>query len=143
MELALLDTSFVVALLDERDSLHAAALPIDARVRAGEFGVLLPDLVVMEAAGTLMRRSRERKPPTDYRQPVANLYRLWFVGGQVSTSVHHRALFTRAIRRVLADGNAMNAIDAMLVEYMLRKSIKTIISFDKHFDGVPGLTRVG
>jgi predicted nucleic acid-binding protein len=60
-----LDTNVFVALLDDHDSLAAAARALTQRLRDQEHRARLLDIVVAEAVSVLARRAAERKasPP--------------------------------------------------------------------------------
>jgi predicted nucleic acid-binding protein len=138
---ALLDTSFVVAALDARDNLHAAARAVDAVLRGEGISYVLTDLVILETAGVLARRAEERRDATAARVGLEALRR-WFEspGSVVHLGRDLPELMAMAWSRAMAPAG-LNLADSILVEFALREGLDEIVSFDRDFDSVPGLRR--
>jgi predicted nucleic acid-binding protein len=140
---ALLDTSFVVASLDARDTLHASAMALDAALRDEGVSYVLVDLVVLETAGVLARRAEERRDPAAAQTALSTLRRWSETPGAVAQVGRDLGeLMPRAWPRAEMHGG-LNLADAVLVEVALREGIEEIVSFDRDFDGVPGIRRRG
>lgn len=140
---ALLDTSFVVASLDARDTLHTSAMALDTLLRDEGVSYVLVDLVVLETAGVLARRAEERRDATTAQAALSTL-RHW---SESPDAVAHIGpdlpeLMSRAWPRAATHGG-LNLADAILVEVALREGIEEIVSFDRDFDGVAGIRRRG
>ena len=69
----LLDTSFVVALLDAQDVHHPRARAVHESFVPAEHRLVLADLVVLEAANVLLRRAEERRDPARAASAVSAL----------------------------------------------------------------------
>lgn len=140
---ALLDTSFVVASLDARDTLHASAMALDAVLREEGVSYVLVDLVILETAGVLARRAEERRDATAAQAGLSTLRR-WFEspGAVAHIGRDLPELMSRAWPRAATHGG-LNLADAILVEVALRDGIDEIVSFDRDFDGISGIRRRG
>lgn len=140
---ALLDTSFVVASLDARDTLHVSAMALDAQLRGEGVSYVLVELVVLETAGVLARRAEERRDATAAQTALTTLRRWSESPGAVAHIGRDLPeLMSKAWPRAATYGG-LNLADAILVEVALREGIEEIVSFDRDFDGVAGIRRRG
>jgi predicted nucleic acid-binding protein len=103
-----------------------------ARIEQGEFVVRTSDLVVFETVFTLQRQYRRSK--AEIREAVLALLEL--PGILLPGKRHYRRVF-----ELYVDDNLPFA-DAYHVVLVQRLGMGRILSFDKDFDGIPGLERV-
>ena len=118
------DTSFLVALLDEDDPRYADALRLWRRVEAERLSVLTSNYVVLESCEVLQRRlgvRAVRKLVRDILEPVALEW--------VTKDDHERA--TEAL--FVADRRNLSLVDWVSFEVMRRLDIRKCLSFDQHF----------
>lgn len=139
----LLDSSFVIAALDTGDVHHARAESLRVILDASATSLLLPDLVVIEAAGVLQRRAEQRRLVAGAADALNALRQQEISGPLTHVSVLVPQLLPVAWVVVSESSGALNLMDGVLVAYMRLEGIFEIASFDKDFDGIEGITRVG
>lgn len=137
----LVDASFLVAQLDERDVHHATAKAIHARFRDRDVAYVYLDCVVSEAVTVLARRARERK--ADARALVRGLR-----GAIPSTMLDWTGpelprLWERALDTLEQHEGALSFNDCLLVLIARDEGIPWVASFDRSFDRVADPKRVG
>jgi predicted nucleic acid-binding protein len=118
------DTSFLVALLDEDDPMYADAVRLWRRVEAGRLSVLTSNYVVLEACAVLQRRlgvASMRKLVRQILEPVAFEW--------VTRDDHERAVDALLV----ADRRNLSLVDCVSFEVMRRLDIRECLAFDRHF----------
>jgi predicted nucleic acid-binding protein len=118
------DTSFLVALLDEDDPMYADALRLWKRVEAGRLFVLTSNYVVLEACAVLQRRlgvGAVRKLVRQILEPVSLEW--------VTSADHERALEALLV----ADRRNLSMVDCVSFEVMRRLGVHECLAFDRHF----------
>jgi len=118
------DTSFLVALLDEDDPMYAVALRLWRRVEAERLSVLTSNYVVLEACAVLQRRlgiAAARKLVRQILEPVAVEW--------VTREDHERAVDALLV----ADRRNLSLVDCVSFEVMRRLDICECLAFDRHF----------
>ena len=137
----IVDTSFLVAQLDERDLHHQTAKAIHESFRKREVAYIYLDCVVNEAVTVLARRALERK--VDPRPVIQKLRKeipteiLDWVGPELPR------LWERAMDKLEEHKGRLSFHDCLLVLVSQEGDIEWIASFDQSFDHVEGLKRVG
>jgi predicted nucleic acid-binding protein len=137
----LVDTSFLVAQLDERDVHHASAKAVHVRLRAEAAAYVYLDCVVNEAVTVLARRALERK--VDPRPLVRQLREaipaslLDWTGGELPR------LWERVLDALEDHGGRLSFNDCLLVLIAKDEGIPWVASFDRSLDRVDGVKRVG
>ena len=118
------DTSFLVALLDEDDPKYADALRLWRRVEAERLSVLTSTYVVLEACAVLQRRlgvPAMRKLVRQILEPVALEW--------VTRDDHERAVEALLV----ADRRSLSLVDCVSFEVMRRLNVRECLAFDQHF----------
>jgi predicted nucleic acid-binding protein len=118
------DTSFLVALLDEDDPRYADALRLWRRVEAERLLVLTSNYVVLEACAVLQRRlgvPAMRKLVRQILEPVALEW--------VTRDDHERAVEALLV----ADQRRLSLVDCVSFEVMRRLDVRECLAFDQHF----------
>ena len=118
------DTSFLVALLDEDDPKYADAQRLWRRADAERLSVLTSNYVVLEACAVLQRRlgvPAMRKLVRQILEPVALEW--------VTTDDHERAVEALLV----ADRRSLSLVDCVSLEVMRRLGIRECLAFDQHF----------
>ena len=127
------DTSFLVALLDEDDPMYADALRLWRRVEAERLSVLTSNYVVLEACAVLQRRlgvPATRRLVHQILDPVALEW--------VTRDDHERAVDALLV----ADRRNLSLVDCVSFEVMRRMDIRECLAFDRHF-AEQGFSSVG
>ena len=118
------DTSFLVALLDEDDPMYAEAVRLWQRVEAEQLSVLTSNYVLVEACAVLQRRlgvPAMRRLVRQILDPVA-------LEG-VTRDDHERAVEALLV----ADRRNLSLVDCVSFEVMRRLDIRECLAFDRHF----------
>ena len=118
------DTSFLVALLDEDEDMHGDAIAQWRCVAEGRLPVLTSNYVVLESCAVLQRRlgvPAMRKLVRDILEPVALEW--------VTKDDHESA----AEALLVADRRNLSLVDCVSFEVMRRLEIRECLAFDQHF----------
>ncbi|HET6477277.1 MAG TPA: PIN domain-containing protein [Thermoleophilia bacterium] len=118
------DTSSLVALLDEDDPKYADALRLWRRAEAERLSVLTSNYVVLEAYAVLQRRQgvpAMRKLVGQILEPVALEW--------VTRDDHERAVEALLV----ADGRRLSMAGCVSFLVMRRLDIRECLAFDQHF----------
>jgi len=127
------DTSFLVALLDEDDPMYADAVRLWQRVEAEQLSVLTSNYVLVEACAVLQLRlgaASMRKLVRQILEPVALEW--------VTRDDHERAVDALLV----ADRRNLSLVDCVSFEVMRRLDVRECLAFDQHF-AEQGFTPVG
>lgn len=139
---ALVDTSFIVGLVDPRDVWHARARALYQALEQKQAELAYPDCVVSEAVNVLARRSEERGRSQEF------LRLLELLGRQIPPSTitwtypHVRQWYERILEGVRESQGRLNFHDALLVLAAREMGVTAIVSFDQDFDQVGGIVRL-
>jgi predicted nucleic acid-binding protein len=119
------DTSFLVALLDEDDERSTTAGGLWRRAAAARSTVFTTNYVVLESCAVLQRRLGIHAVRRLTREILAPIQVEW-----VSRTDHGRAVdaLTTAARRELS------LVDCASFEVMRRLDVSECLAFDRHFD---------
>jgi predicted nucleic acid-binding protein len=118
------DTSFLVALLDEDDPRYADALRLWRRVEVERLVVLTSNYVLLEACVVLQRRLGVPAMRRLVRQILDPVALEW-----VTTDDHERAVDALLV----ADRRNLSLVDCVSFEVMRRLDIRECLAFDRHF----------
>lgn len=119
-----MDTSFLVALLDEDDVKYADAVGLWRRAAAQRLSVLTSNYVVLETCAVLQRRlgvSAVRKLVRQILGPVALEW--------ATRDDHERAVEALLV----ADRRRLSLVDCASFEIMRRLDVRECLAFDQHF----------
>ena len=137
----LVDTSFLVAQLDERDLHHQTAKALHELFRRRDVAYIYLDCVVNEAVTVLARRALERK--VDPRPIIRRLRREIPTEMLDWTGPELPRLWERVLDTLEEYRGRLSFHDCLLVRVSQEGGIEWVASFDQSFDQVRGLKRVG
>lgn len=103
-----------------------------AAVEGGKKSVHLPDLVVAEVVWTLAGLYKHAR--SDIRDALIQIVQLR------GLSVDNRGRLVQALD-LYANRN-LSFVDAYLVSKMFAENVDSIVSFDRGFDRIPGISRI-
>ncbi len=135
-EFVLVDTSFLVALLDARDSLHQRAKEIEKKLVS--LKLIFTDVVYGETLSVLSRRIKERRRSVSDRK---EFFRKIVI--KIDEIIGKDLLYLMPIIKekffeikeiCLDSGGELNFNDALLVIGAKEYGIEWIVSFDSDFD---------
>jgi len=132
----LVDTSFLVAFLDGRDSLHQRAEKLKKRLTGLE--LIFTDVIYAETLSVLGRRIRERRKNVSdrkgtFRKIVKNMDEI--IGNKllyITPIIKEK--FSEIKEICLNSGGELNFNDALLIVGAKEYGIEWILSFDSDFD---------
>jgi predicted nucleic acid-binding protein len=137
----LVDASFLVAQMDERDVHHRTARALHELFRKRDVAYIHLDCVMNETVTVLARRAVERK--VDPRPIIRRLRReipkemLDWTGPELPR------LWERALDTLEEYEGRLSFHDCLLILVSQEGSIEWVASFDQSFDHVSGVKRVG
>ncbi len=137
----LVDTSFLIAQLDERDVHHQTATALHELFRKRDVAYIYLDCVVNEAVTVLARRALERK--VDPRPIIRRLRREIPTEILDWTGPELPRLWERVLNTMEEYKGRLSFHDCLLVLVSKEGGIEWVASFDQSFDQVSGLKRVG
>ena len=135
-EFVLVDTSFLVALVDARDSLHQRAEEIEKELAS--FKLIFTDVVYGETLSVLSRRIKERRKDISDRKKFFQK-----IVKKIDEIIGKDLLYLMPIikekffeiKKICLDsGGELNFNDAFLVVGAKEYGIEWIVSFDSDFD---------
>jgi len=135
-EFVLVDTSFLVALVDARDSLHQRAEEIEKELAS--FKLIFTDVVYGETLSVLSRRIKERRKDISDRKEFFQK-----IVKKIDEIIGKDLLYLMPIikekffeiKKICLDsGGELNFNDAFLVVGAKEYGIEWIVSFDSDFD---------
>jgi predicted nucleic-acid-binding protein len=129
-----LDTNLIIRFVTRDNPQQGArAARIFQELKDGTATVITSESVIVEAVQVLSSRTRYHLPRTDVRRILGTIIRLQ------GLKIAHKGTLLRALRLYAATNLAI--VDALNVAPMERLRLTTILSFDRDFDRVPGITR--
>lgn len=136
----LVDTSYLVALLDERDVHHKVAAAIHGACGQKEMIYIYVDCVLNETATVLVRRAVERRVDPI---PVLRKLRREIPQDLIDwTGPEWPRLWDKILDKMEEHQGRLSFIDSLLVIGAEEADIGWIASFDKNFDAIKNLKRV-
>jgi predicted nucleic acid-binding protein len=129
-----LDTNVILRYLTRDDPDQSPrAYDVFRRVAAGELAVVTTEAVIAEVVHVLASKALFNLPRNDVR---IHLLAILGFGG---LSVPAKPAIVRALD--LYVGTNLPFVDTVIVAHMERERIGAVLSFDRGFDRVPGITR--
>lgn len=137
----LVDSSFLIAQLDERDVHHKAAKSIHELFSEQGVSYLYLDCMVNETITVLARRARERKVDP---APIIRRVRQEFSSERLTwTGPELPRLWAQALDILEEYRGQLSLHDCLIVLIAREEAVPWVASFDRGFDQVEGLRRIG
>jgi len=140
MNAVLLDSNLLIALIDERDSLHAQTKKAYSQV-SPSLEQIIPDVVSNEALTAFARRSEELRQNTfaslskRFQDSYPREKFVWL-------SPEVPRLYSQIVEMMTAHDGKLNFHDCLLALWMKENGIEYILTFDADLDLVPYLKRI-
>ena len=137
-----LDSSFLIALIDREDVHHPRAKEIFFDIEGQEGQIFLSDVLINEVLSVLARRSEERKKGEEFKElarlfqkriqelPIVCLYELLpkYIPQVISLMVQHNGCF--------------NFHDALFIFFLRQLPKVHFVTFDKDFSKIGNIRRL-
>lgn len=136
-----IDTNFLVALADGRDTWHARALPISNAIPPTHQGIYL-DVVINETVAVLGRRLEQQKRSTDFAGIINWLQQRISYEQVVWLAQYTQHYYREILETMVRFQGTVNFHDAMIVLYMRDNGLEYLLSFDADFDNFPDIKRI-
>lgn len=137
-----LDASFVIGLLDEKDIWHVPASQVYAEMLARSAQIITFDCVLAESVSTLARRVHEKRRTTDLKFLFERV-RAKFPTKSISWLYPEVPdVYDRVVMLVEQTAGELNFNDALIALACQQRGIKFIASFDGDFDRLSWLKRI-
>lgn len=143
MAIAVIDANVLVALLDDRDTWHSAAIALRDALSSENAELVYFDCVINETVSVLARRIGEQKRPEQLNMLLDRLGAsipasdITWISGEIER------LYDEVIGLVRRSAGALNFHDALMALICRERGISVLVSFDRDFDQIDWLTRVG
>jgi len=139
---AIADSNFIIALVDKRDKWRQQALTLQNALKEENAELVYLDCVINETISVLGRRLEEKGRSSEFETVLEKIAEI--VPPEDITWIYPevRTLYREILSLVKAYNGSLNFHDALII--VAAKQMKTflIISFDKDFDQVEGITRI-
>lgn len=137
----ILDSNFLVALLDEKDKWNEKAKLISEELEEAQCIEVVLDCVVNEVISVLAKRFRERRD-AEFREALGKLEKR-IPKSKIVWAYPRVAEFYDAVLDLVKQYNGkLNFHDALILTVMTTAGLKYIVSFDEDFDFVEGIKRI-
>ena len=127
-QLAILDTSFIVACLCERDVHHKQGKKIYKQIKQ-KYYLIIPDIVFGETVSVLARRAKEWE--FDFRKVLYYLKQMCPHPAMFAT--YMILFFDEVLKLVEETDGELNFNDALIVIGAREEGVRKIVTFDRDF----------
>jgi predicted nucleic acid-binding protein len=138
-----IDTSVLIGLLDPKDVWHGPATALQQAFKAHDVHVAVFDCVLAEAISAMARRIHEQRRSADLDHLLAQIVSDYPEEDILWVSPDIPALYAEIIELVRSSQGELNFNDALIALSCRYRSIPLLSSFDRDFDQVSWLKRVG
>ncbi len=137
-----MDTTVLVALVDDQDKFHTAAVALSIAFMAKGIEEIYLDCTLIETVGVLCRRTEERKR-TEKISSLLDLFEQRFPKENITwLNGETQRLFGEVLKFVRQSQGQLNFNDALIALVCKELNITAIASFDQDFDQVAWLKRI-
>lgn len=129
-KLIFLDTSFIIALVNNSDGRHEKAVKLAKKIENEE--KIVSHVIIIEVLNSLRKFKKGKLNQEVYRIIKDNF------------KIHEESinLYDIALKTQLKYHGKLGFADCIIIEAMKKLNINQIASFDQHFDGKEGITRI-
>ncbi len=129
-----LDTNLLIRYLtQDNPDQTARATTLLRQIETGERQMTTCEGVLVEIVQVLSSKRLYNLPRSDIASALSNILSLR------GLRLPHRSTYARALE--IYASTSLDFVDALEVAHMEREGIQTIVSFDRHFDRLPQITR--
>ena len=139
---AILDTSYIVGLIDEKDTWHKKAKGIEERLIQKRVPLIFLDCVVNEVVSVIARRFHEKRRTKEIASAIEKFESVCPEDSITWMYPEIEKFFRPILETVKAGKGELNFHDAFILHLANEFGITYIVSFDKGFDKT-SLKRIG
>ena len=143
MTKAILDSSFLVALIDEKDKWRNTAVLIQKALRKRKARLVYLDCAVNETISVIARRLEEKGRSQEFTLALQKMEQAIPAKRITWMYPEVRRLYPEILIVIKEHDGKLNFHDALMVLAAREMDIPHIVSFDQDFDEVEGIERIG
>lgn len=138
----IIDSNFLLGLIDEKDKWHSQALSMKLEIQKRKWSNVYFDCIITETVSTLAKRLEEKKRAHEFPIFLAKFRDL--VPDEQITWVYPeiKQFFTETIDLMIVYQGRLNFHDGLIALMAREMEISYIASFDKDFDEIDWVTRI-
>lgn len=139
-----LDANVLIAILDHDDKWHELTLRIEKELNhLDKIRYIITDICVNEAVNVICKRF-ESKDKSDHIPEFIDRLEILFPDKKIEwISDFSSRYYHNILKRIKAYSGLLNYNDCFLIEYMIDHGIEYIFSYDRDFDRIEEINRVG
>jgi len=143
MSRLVIDTNFLVANIDRNDKWHNTVVPINELLNRIQVTTIYLDCVINETVSVLAKRMEEKNRLDEYPEVLAKIQNVIPYEKITWTSYNNRFWYGEILDLLKEHKGRISFNDALIALYLKNSKIKYLVSFDKDFDKIPWITRLG
>jgi predicted nucleic acid-binding protein len=143
MTKAILDSSFLVALIDEKDKWRNTAVLIQKALKKKKARLVYLDCAVNEMISVIARRLEEKGRSHEFTSALQKMEQAIPAKRITWMYPEVRRLYPEILIVIKEHEGKLNFHDALMVIAAREMDIPHIVSFDQDFDEVEGIERIG
>jgi len=143
MTKAILDSSFLVALIDEKDKWRNTAVLIQKTLKKKKARLVYLDCAVNEMISVIARRLEEKGRSQEFTSALQKMEQAIPAKRITWMYPEVRRLYPEILIVIKEHEGKLNFHDALMVIAAREMDIPHIVSFDQDFDEVEGIERIG
>jgi predicted nucleic acid-binding protein len=143
MTKAILDSSFLVALIDEKDKWRNTAVLIQKALKKKKARLVYLDCAVNEMISVIARRLEEKGRSQEFTLALQKMEQAIPAKRITWMYPEVRRLYLEILIVIKKHEGKLNFHDALMVLAAREMDIPHIVSFDQDFDEVEGIERIG
>ena len=143
MTKAILDSSFLVALIDEKDKWRNTAVLIQKALKKKKARLVYLDCAVNEMISVIARRLEEKGRSQEFTSALQKMEQAIPAKRITWMYPEVRRLYPEILIVIKEHEGKLNFHDALMVIVAREMDIPHIVSFDQDFDEVEGIERIG
>ena len=143
MTKAILDSSFLVALIDEKDKWRNTAVLIQKALKKKKARLVYLDCAVNEMISVIARRLEEKGRSQEFTLALQKMEQAIPAKRITWMYPEVRRLYPEILIIIKEHEGKLNFHDALMVLAAREMDIPHIVSFDQDFDEVEGIERIG
>lgn len=139
----IIDTNFLIALIDKRDKWNLKAKALFEEVEKRGWETLYLDCAVNEAVSVLGKRLEQRKESYNFEGMMERFEKLLPKEEIEWIYPNVPVLYDDIMLLIREKSGRFNFHDALITLFMEENNLKYILSFDKDFDEIDWIVRIG